>query len=161
MLTKNSDIEKMVLDIITHYKNNIATKYIKPSFSLLDLTKSDLDNIEIFTEKNEMYKYQGYYLDELYIRYLSLARFIHQAQKIIVPNAKAIALRSLRSPQNPQEKILAEMVGINFESNLKVLKEQLKALFSLTVKEDENLNNGKAKVLLKIPEMTELELLLK
>lgn len=158
---KNQDILGLIDKIADHYNNNIANRFIRPSFYKLTLERRDWDNVEAITTKSTVYKYQGFHLDDLYFKVLSLARFVSQARKNIQPNAKTFALAALGAGRaTAQDKILAEMAGNNFPSNLKVLSDLVNELFVKTTQIDGQLHGGKTPLYQKMPELKEIGSLL-
>ncbi len=154
---KNQEILGLLDKIADHYNNNIANRFVRPSFFKLTLDRREWDNIEVITSKSNVYKYQGFHLDDLYFKILSLAKFVSQARLNLQPNIKAFVLTALSggrsSVPSMQDKILAEMAGNNFPSNLKVLSDLVNELYVKCTQLDTAAHPGKAAVYQKIPEL--------
>ena len=158
MQTKNQDIINLIEKMGEHYRQNVATVYLRPAFFRLDLKRDDWDRIENLTEKNAIYRQQGYHLDELYVWILSFARFVNRARRQILPDARGIALGALRET-GADKKIKAEMAAANFSSNLGVLGAMLLELLDRVKIEDELNAHGKPAIWKKeaaVPEILEL-----
>lgn len=153
---KNQDILALIDKIGDHYTSNIANRFVRPSFYKLTLDRREWDNIESMTEKNQTFRYQGYHLDDLYFKILALAKFVAEARKNLQPNIKTFVLAALSGGRGgtstPQDKILAEMAGNNFPSNLKVLSDLVNELFVKVTQADQSMN-PKAPLYTKMPEL--------
>ena len=143
-----------------HYKNNVASTYLKADLSTLTLSRRDWDEIELITARLDIYRYQGFHLDELYLKLLSLARFVKQSRTQLGSNLKNLVSHRYAS-RTSSEKLMAEMVAANFQANVSLLAEMVLELFYLTRKEDTDQNQGKAKELASVSEAKEIETLLK
>lgn len=155
MQTKSPEIFKLVDRIGEHYRASLANRFLKPAFYKLNLEHRDWDNIESLTEKNDLNRYQGFHLDDLYAKILSFARFVQQSRQVILGNAKGLAVAGLRNPTQ-QERILAEMAGANFGTNLKVLADLLNELYVVTTQVDQSLSNGKAPLYTRMGELHDI-----
>jgi len=96
----------------------------------IQVDKNTWDQIEVLTEKMELYRYQGFHLDELYRQIAACARFVEVARNRTTIKSKMSAL-----PPGP-DKILREMAVSNFASNLKVFADLLHELFISLVELD-------------------------
>ena len=141
MLTRNSDIQSLVERLSEHYRQNVASLYLRPAFFRLEVSRQDWDHIEAVAEKTALYRQQGWHLDELYACLVSLARFIQKARRQILPDARSVALGNLRDTA-PNQKIKAEMAAANFGSNLGVLASMILELFQRCKDEEAALAPG-------------------
>jgi hypothetical protein len=91
----------------------------------LQLDKNTWDQIELLTEKIEIFRYQGFHLDELYRQIISCARFVESARNNLVPTLRS----RLNSAQGGPDKILRDMAASNFGSNLQVFADLLNDLY--------------------------------
>ena len=161
---KNQDILVLIDKLAEHYNNNIANRFVRPAFYKLVLDKLEWDTLESITSKNPAYKYQGFHLDELYFKILALAKFVSQARQHLQPNIKALVLAASAGGRpgatSTQDKILAEMAGNNFPSNLKVLSDLINELFIKTTQIDTAMHLGKTPLYQKMPELKEIGVLL-
>jgi hypothetical protein len=152
MLTRNSDLLKKVEALGKFYLSNIANPYLRPEFALLTLSKKDWAEIENLTERFEMFRFQGYFFDDLYLKLLALARFLKQARVQLLPVIRGhIAAKSSNRP--PQEKLKADLSAMNFESNLSQLSERVKEIYTMTTSEDKDLSKGNRPIYQTMPEL--------
>jgi len=159
MQVRSPDLFQKLEKLAAHYKNNVASPYLKGEFPNLTLSRRDWDEIELITARQELFRHQGYHLDELYLKLLALARFVKQARTQWGSSLKnMISLRYSTRPAS--EKLMAEMVAANFSSNLAVLAQMVLELFYLVRNEDGEQNQGKFKALASVPEAKEIETLL-
>lgn len=159
MQIRTPELFQRLEKLAAHYTGNVASQYIKAEFPNLTLSRRDWDEIELITARQELFRHQGYHLDELYLKLLALARFVKQARTQWGSNLKNLV--SIRYSGRPaSEKLMAEMVAANFSSNLALLAEMVLELFYLTRKEDAEQNQGKHRALHSVPEAKEIETLL-
>ena len=156
---RSSELFKKLELMANHYKHNVASPVIKGEFPSLKLARRDWDEIELITERQELYRYQGYYLDDLYLKLLALARFVKHAKTQWGSNVKnLVATRYASRPAS--ERTNAVMVAGNFVPNLSLLGEMVLELFYIVRKEDSDQNHGKPTALNLVPEAKEIEALL-
>jgi predicted transcriptional regulator len=160
MQVRSPELFQKLEKMAQHYQNNVASTYLKAEIASLTLSRRDWDEVELITARQEVFRHQGYHLDELYLKLLSLARLIHQARSHMAPGLKSKVANRLAS-RSPQERLMAEMAAANFLPNVAVLAEMVLDLYRLAVHEDEAQNHGKAKFLASVPEAKETETLLK
>jgi len=136
---KDSNIVWLIERIGEHYRNNIANRFLRPVLLQLQIDKSTWDLIEILTEKMEMFRYQGFHLDELYRQIAACARFVEAARnKTAIKNK----MNSLPGGSGSSDKILRDMAVSNFSSNLQVFADLLNELYMGLVDIDKK-NAGK------------------
>jgi len=128
----------LIEQIGEHYRTNISNRFLRPVLLQLQIDKNTWDLIEVLTEKMELYRYQGFHLDELYRQLAACARFIEVARNRTTIKSKLTSL-----PSGP-DKILREMAVSNFASNLKVFSDLLNELFLGLVEMDKK-EAGEAK----------------
>ena len=143
-----------------HYTNNVASTYLRAEFASLSLARRDWDEVELLTARLEVFRHQGYHLDELYLKLLSMARLVKQARTQMAPGLKSKVSNRLASRPGP-ERLLAEMASANFLPNVTVLADMVLDLFNFARQEDADQNEGKTKALASVPEAKEIETLLK
>jgi hypothetical protein len=160
MQVRSPELFQKLEKMATHYQNNVASTYLKAEIAGLTLSRRDWDEVELITARQEVFRHQGYHLDELYLKLLSLARLVHQARTHMAPGLKSkVATRLTSRPA--QEKLMGEMAAANFLPNLTVLSEMVQDLYQLATREDAAQNQGKTKFLFSVPEAKEIETLLK
>ncbi len=145
--------------LAAHYKNNVASVHLKAEFPALSLTPRDWDEVELITARQEIFKQQGYHLDELYSKLLALAKFVHQARLQLAPRLRTlVANRYTGRPSS--ERLMADMATANFLPNLGVLADMVLDLYNLTCREDEAQNKGVRKSRASVPGAKDIERLL-
>ena len=121
---KDAHIVRLIEQIGEHYRTNISNRFLRPVLLQLQIDKTTWDLIEILTEKMELYRYQGFHLDELYRQIAACARFVEVAR-----NRANIKNKLNSVPTGGQDKILRDMAVSNFAYNLKVWADLLNELF--------------------------------
>jgi len=160
MQVRSPELFQKLEKMAAHYKNNVASTYMKAELAGLTLSRRDWDEVELITARQEVFRHQGYHLDELYLKLLSLSRFIHQARTHLAPGLKTKVANHLAS-RPAQERLMADMAVANFLPNLAVLSEMVLDLYQLATREDASQNQGKTKFLASVPEAREIEALLR
>jgi hypothetical protein len=128
---KDAQIVRLIEQIGDHYRTNISNRFMRPVLLQLQVDKSTWDLIEILTEKMEMFRYQGFHLDELYRQIAACARFVEVARN------KANIRDKLKSvPIGSSDKTLRDMAVSNFASNLQVFADLLNELYINLVEMD-------------------------
>ena len=135
---KDGNIVNLIEKIGEHYRNNIANRFLRPILLQLPVDKTTWDLIEILTEKMELFRYQGFHIDELYRQIAAGARFVEVAR-----NKSSIKNKMNSMPSNGgSDKILRDMAVNNFTSNLQVFADLLNELYVNLVQIDKK-NSGK------------------
>ena len=127
---KDAHVVRLIEQIGDHYRVNISNRFLRPVLLQLQVDKNTWDQIEILTEKMELFRYQGFHLDELYRQIAACARFVEVAR-----NRSSIKNKLTRLPEGP-EKILRDMAVNNFPANLKVFCDLLNELYVILVEMD-------------------------
>jgi len=122
---KDAQTIRLVEQIGEHYRTNISNRFLRPLLLQLQLDKNTWDQIELLTEKLEIFRYQGFHFDELYRQIYACARFVEAARNFVVPSLRN---KMGSSPGGP-DKILRDMAASNFGSNLQVFSDLLNELF--------------------------------
>lgn len=159
MQVRSPELFQKLEKMATHYKNNVASTYLKAEFANMSLSRRDWDEVELLTARLEVFRHQGYHLDELYLKLLSMARLVKQARVQMAPGLKTKIGNRLASRPGP-EKVMAEMASANFLPNVSVLAEMILELYQFVRKEDADQNEGKTRALASVPEAKEIETLL-
>jgi len=145
---KDPHVVRLIEQIGEHYRTNISNRFLRPVLLQIQVDKNTWDQIEVLTEKMELYRYQGFHLDELYRQIAACARFVEVAR-----NRTVIKSRQLSLPPGP-DKILREMAVSNFASNLRVFSDLLHELFISLVEMDKKDAGDEGKpVYTQIPEL--------
>jgi hypothetical protein len=135
-----------------HYQTNISNRFLRPVLLQLPLDKNTWDQIENLTKKNELYRYEGFHIDELYRQVVAAARFVEAARR---------ELPTLRNRLNvnahAHEKVHRDMAANNFVSNLQFFAELVNKLYTNLVEIDNNDPDCQPPVYLKIPELMSIE----
>jgi len=115
-----------------HYRTNISNRFLRPLLLQLQLDKNTWDQIELLTEKAELFRFQGFHFDELYRQIFACARFVEAARNNMIPSLRA----RLNAVAGGPDKILRDMAASNFGSNLQVFADLLNDLYLSLVELD-------------------------
>ena len=143
-----------------HYNNNIASHSLKADIASVTMAQRDWDEVELITARQEVFRHQGYHLDELYLKLLSMARLIKQLRVHLAPRLRTL-INNRYGMKPSRDKLMAEMTAANFLPNLASLSDMVSDLFQLTKREDLAQNHGEPRVLATVPEARDIENLLK
>lgn len=159
MQYRSQELFQKIETLAVHYTTNLMSPYLKAPLANLPLTRRDNDEIELLTARIDVYRHQGYHLDELYWKLLAMARFVKTAQFQWGSGLKTqVVARYAGRPSS--ERVMAEMVVNNFPANLELLASQVMELFVMVKAEDQAQNQGKARELRGVPEAKEIPELL-
>ena len=154
---KDTQILRLVEQISEHYRANISNRYLRPHLLQLQLDKTTWDQIELLTEKMELFRFQGFHLDDLYRQIYACARFVEAARNNIIPTLRS---RISSGPSGP-DKILRDMAANNFTSNLQLFADLLNDLYLSVVDFDKRTTpKGRQSVYSRIPELANVGRLL-
>jgi hypothetical protein len=159
MQIRSAELFQRLEKMAQHYQNNVASNYLKAELANLPLTRRDWDEVEMITARLEIYRSQGFHLDELYLKLLSMAKLVHQARIQMAPGLKAKVCSRLGA-QAGSNKLMAEMASANFLPNLAVLGDMVLDLYAFVQEEDTSQNQGKTRALASVPEAKEIASLL-
>lgn len=120
MLVQHTVLFHQLEKLAQHYRQNVASPYIKPEFYRLHLEKEIWNAIEELTERNQNFRQQGYHLDELYRMLWALALFITVARSQLQDQITALVKAAYRN-KTPNDQLIAQMSAENFAGNLGVL----------------------------------------
>jgi hypothetical protein len=149
---KDPTVINLIERLSDHYRTNISNRFLRPVLLQLQIDKNTWDQVEILTEKTELFRYQGYHLDDLYHQIAACANLVQAAKNGMVPNLKS---KLSSGPAGP-DKVLREMAANNFISNLQVFANILHELFLILVDLDKNASRGNPPVFTQIPELSGL-----
>lgn len=137
MQVKDGEVMTIIESIGAHYRTNIANRYIRGAFRVLQIDQNTWNVIESITEKSEYFSLQGYHYDELYERILALAEFVYHARGELQPQLRTM-LSSYASGSLPSgnERTMRDMAVNNFASNLAILADLVNKLYTRTVELD-------------------------
>jgi len=151
-LVTDANVVRLVERIGDHYRTNISNRFIRPALLQLPLEKQCWDLIEVLTEKVEQYRYQGFYLDELYRQIIAGARFVSITRRELVPSLRARFAGSGSS----SDKVLRDMAVNNFGSNIQLFADLLNELFVCLVEIDKQKAKGRRPLYTSIPELQDI-----
>ncbi|MDR1901096.1 MAG: hypothetical protein LBQ88_02265 [Treponema sp.] len=154
MQVRDAQVIRLVERISEHYRINISNRYIRPALLQLPLEKQSWDLIEVFTEKLEQYRYEGFHLDELYHQIAAAAHFVSLARRELVPGLRN-RIGSAGNSSGP-DKVLRDMAVNNFASNLKLFADLLNELFIVLVELDRKDAKGHMPLYSTMPELAEI-----
>jgi len=147
---KDAIVIRLIEQIGKHYQANISNRFIRPLLLQLQLDKNTWDQIELLTEKADIFSYQGFHLDELYRQIAACARFVEVARSGLIPNIRS----KLAAVPSGSDKILREMAASNFVSNLQVFADLLNELYENLVNLDKQSATKKPPVYNQMPELS-------
>jgi hypothetical protein len=145
---KDAEVIRLIEQIGEHYRANIANRFLRPVLLQLQIDKTTWDMIEVFTEKMEQYRYEGFHLDELYRQIAACARFVELAR-----NKSNIKSKMNAIPAGESDKILRDMAVSNFSSNLEVFTDLLNKLYMILVEFDKKNSGEKPPVYTQLSEL--------
>ncbi len=160
MQIQSQELFQKLERLAEHYNGNVASPYVKAEFPSLTLSSQDWDEIELVTVRQELFKHQGYHLDELYLKLLALARLVRAARTQIGAGLKRRIVMRMAG-RSPSEKVMAEMSAANFLPNLKILADLVLDLYGYVKRVDATQNGGKTLSLASVPEARDIDNLLK
>jgi hypothetical protein len=134
---KDAHIIRLVEMIGEHYRTNISNRFLRPLLLQLQIDKNTWDQIELLTEKIEIFRYQGFHFDELYRQIYACARFVECSRNTVMPTLK----NKMNSIPNGPDKILRDMAASNFSSNLQVFADKLNELYICLVELDKKVSS--------------------
>ncbi|MDR0301361.1 MAG: hypothetical protein LBI04_03505 [Treponema sp.] len=144
---KDAQVIRLIEQIGDHYRTNISNRFLRPVLLQLQVDKSTWDQIEVLTEKMEMYRYQGFHLDELYRQIAACARLVEVARN------KSNIRNKMNSIPIGADKTLRDMAVSNFASNLQVFADLLNELYEILTDMDKQAAGNKPPVYSQITEL--------
>jgi len=156
MQLKDPAIFSAVESIGEHYRTNISNRFTRRGISSMTLDAGTWSQIEELTEKVDNYRYQGYHLDELYTQIISIARFIYQARRDVLPNLRFFASSERVEKASTSDNVIRDMAINNFGPNLKILADKVNELFVKVVAIDKESAGPKGPVYSQLPELKEI-----
>jgi len=146
---KDTQVIRLIEQIGEHYRTNISNRFLRPILLTLQIDKNTWDQIELLTEKVELFRYQGFHLDELYRQVGACARFVEIARNHLIPSLR----NKISSVPGGTDKILREMAASNFESNLQVFADLLNELYLSLVEIDKQSAGKNKPIYTRMPEL--------
>jgi hypothetical protein len=154
---KDSQVISLIERIADHYQTNISNRFLRPLILQLQIDKSTWDQIELLTEKMELFRYQGFHLDELYHQIAACARFVDTARHGLIPTIRN-KLNSI--PGSSSDRTLREMAANNFVSNLQLFADLLKELYTNLIELDKQTSKNSKPVYDTIPDLSGVDRML-
>ena len=134
---KDAHVIRLIEQIGEHYRTNISNRFLRPLLLQLQIDKNTWDQIELLTEKIEIFRYQGFHIDDLYRQIAACARFVEVARNNLIPSLKG----KIGAMPNSSDKILRDMAASNFGSNLQVFADLVNEVYVSLVDLDKK-NSG-------------------
>ncbi|MCL2721204.1 MAG: hypothetical protein FWD47_07685 [Treponema sp.] len=133
-----------------HYHLNIANRVLRPIMRQLYLDRSTWNHIESFTEKLEMYRRNGFPLDDLYKQIAACTRLIETIQSgLTVIKSKLIIEDNPDVPDRQYRQTIMD----NFPQNVKLFAEKLNILFMLVMEHDKRFAGINKPLYTQMPEL--------
>jgi len=151
---RDPTVISLIERISEHYKTNISNRYLRPLLLQLQIDKGTWDQIELITEKMELYRYQGFHIDDLYRQIAACAVLVQTAKSYVIPSLR----NKLNSGPAGPDKVMRDMAANNFASNLHLFADLLLELYNNLAVLDRNDSGGKDPVYTRIPEISCIEL---
>jgi len=151
---KDAQVTRLIERIGEHYRTNISNRFLRPVLLQLQVDKSTWDQVEVLTEKLELFRYQGFHLDELYRQIAACARLVEVARN------KSTIRNKLSSIPIGADKTLRDMAVSNFSSNLQVFADLLNELYVILVDIDKQDSGVNQPIYSQIPELYNIGCLL-
>jgi hypothetical protein len=158
-MVKNTKIFEIIDKMKEHYKNNIYNRYIRRALLSMEFSQTSWELLDSIAEKADLYKVQGYQLDELYDRIIAASQFIFHARKEVMPNLRILlaggvdAMFARSTGEANSDKVLAEMAAKNFPVNLKIFADMVNELYLTTVEIDKEMHKNKKPIYERIAEL--------
>jgi hypothetical protein len=152
MQVRDAQVIRLIERIGEHYRTNISNRFIRPALLQLPLEKQAWDLIEILTEKIEQYRYQGFYLEDLYRQIAAAARFVALTRRELAPSLR----NRLGGGSGGPDRVLRDMAVNNFSSNLQLFADLLNELYINLVELDKINSKGHRPLYLQIPELQDI-----
>ena len=146
---KDAHVIRLIEQIGEHYRTNISNRFLRPVLLTLSIDKSTWDQIELLTEKVDLFRYQGFDLDDLYKQIIACARFVEIARTHLIPGLR----NRLNSSPVSSDKILRDMAASNFVSNLQVFADLLNELYMQLIELDKESSGNRPPVFTQIQEL--------
>ncbi|MBN2049161.1 MAG: hypothetical protein JW760_01850 [Spirochaetales bacterium] len=157
MPIKEQEIFGSIEAIGDHFRLNIFNRHLRNILLHMPLDKGVWDNVEKLIEISDYTRLQGYRYDELYEQIYSMAVFISQVRKTVLPGLKG---GSSSAAASDRDKILRDMAVSNLGSNLGILADKINELFLKVIELDKQEHPTGKKEYDRIPELAELGRLL-
>jgi hypothetical protein len=147
---KDAQVLRLIEQIGEHYRTNISNRFLRPILLTIPLDKTTWDQVELLTEKMEIFQYQGFHFDELYTQIIACTRFVEAARSNLLPTLR----NKISSVPGSQDKILREMAASNFVSNLQVFADLLFDLYSNLIDLDQQSSGKNQPIYTQIQELS-------
>lgn len=136
MQVQNPVVYQQLEKIASHYRQNVASPYLKGEFHQLHLEHTTWKLIEELTEKNLAYRMQTFHLDDIYRMLSALALFVLSARANLVDKIPSLIKRAYQN-KDRQEQLIAIMSAENFAGNVGLLANYVREVFNLLRQIDE------------------------
>jgi hypothetical protein len=146
-------VVRLIERISGHYRTNISNRFIRPLLLQLPLEKTTWDLIDVFVEKVDQFRYQGFQLDDLYRQIAACARFVSIARRDLIPTLRA---RMAQMVSYGADKVLRDMAINNFSSNLQVFADLVNELYVMLVELDKAGARGRRPLYTQMPELANI-----
>ena len=157
MQITDAAILNAIKQLAEHYQNNIANRFTARAIATVPVDAGTHSLVAIFTERLEDYHLQGLYLEDVYMRILTVARLVHQVRTQVVPHIRNLVYADAPLGHGqPADKVLRDMAITNFEPNLRIYADQLTNLYQLVVDFDQKHAGKNPPVSQRFPELAKL-----
>jgi len=166
MSVRDEKLFKIIEKLRAHYHDNLNNRFVRKALLLMKVPSGTWDALGRLTEKNDLYKIQGYHYKELYEQIHAAATFVFQARIDVLPRLKAMlssgtdTVFSRSKAEEPKDRILLEMAINNFPANLGVFSDLVNELYVRAAELDRQDHPKEKPVYEHMPELKELGRLL-
>jgi hypothetical protein len=152
MSIKDPDVFALIDKLGQHYRANIVNRYTRRALQSIPIDGSQWNLIESLTEKIDDYRFQGYFVEDLYAQVVAIAKFIFHARTDILPRLRYLVIEVT----NPADKVYRDLAVNNFGANLKILADMVNELYVKLVAIDKNESGKRQPAYARIPELREI-----
>jgi hypothetical protein len=157
MAVQDYEINTQIGKIAKHVEVILNNAFIRKALSKIVLSHEYQAGMDILLSSSEIYKVNGYLLDEIYRGILGLAMWSYKARTEMLPELKY----HLSGESMPEmDRIREQMALENLKSNLDILADEVNNLFVKTVAADKASHKQKSPVYLRISDLGNLGQLL-
>ncbi|MDR2448316.1 MAG: hypothetical protein LBD58_13670 [Treponema sp.] len=152
MKISDASIIALIELLNNHYQTNIANRFMRPLLLQLPVKKWVWDTIDSFVQNASLFDYQQFNYNDLYQQLLAFSHFILVTRRQLLPGLRNHTLRF-----SGPDKILMDMAVNTFPSNINLLADYTKQLYSKLVEFDKaNATSGELPPYLQYVELADM-----
>lgn len=148
MGVRDETIKGIITELNEQYRLIIGNKFMIAYINELDLTRSDIADMEDLADANKYYDVQGYNLETLYDQLYTAINVINRMEEELLP--KIMNEAKLRLDRlSADDKIKFKMTVSNIGENIKRIRKVLNDLFENVKRVDLEVNGQQSMVIFK------------